>query len=166
MLFPSAGPDLGRWLDGTIDKGLLTERVGHLPADRLDEVEAGLIRVMVGRLEGSQHLSIAQPNTSSSLERPHGRCLHPALSPSLQESWQHIPGTAPLHRRRARIRSVAGSRHWGHLRPATGESWLPITEPRDELLMERVARGDHDAFRALVRRHQGAVFKLAHRYLG
>ncbi|MBW1879533.1 MAG: type II toxin-antitoxin system PemK/MazF family toxin [Deltaproteobacteria bacterium] len=30
----------------TIDKGLLTERVGHLPADRLEEVEAGLLKVL------------------------------------------------------------------------------------------------------------------------
>jgi mRNA interferase MazF len=30
----------------TIDKGLLTERIGHLPADRLEEVEAGLIKIL------------------------------------------------------------------------------------------------------------------------
>lgn len=30
----------------TIDKGVLTERIGHLPGDRLGEVEAGLRDVM------------------------------------------------------------------------------------------------------------------------
>ena len=30
----------------TVDKLILTERIGHLPADRLDEVEAGLRDVM------------------------------------------------------------------------------------------------------------------------
>ncbi|MBT3223497.1 MAG: type II toxin-antitoxin system PemK/MazF family toxin, partial [Proteobacteria bacterium] len=30
----------------TVDKGLLTDRVGHLPVDRLEEVEAGLLKVL------------------------------------------------------------------------------------------------------------------------
>lgn len=30
----------------TVDKGVLTERIGHLPGDRLGEVEAGLRGVM------------------------------------------------------------------------------------------------------------------------
>lgn len=30
----------------TVDKGVLTERVGHLPGDRLGEVEVGLRDVM------------------------------------------------------------------------------------------------------------------------
>ncbi len=30
----------------TLDKGVLTERVGHLPGDRLEEVEAGLLKIL------------------------------------------------------------------------------------------------------------------------
>jgi len=30
----------------TVDKGVLVQRIGHLPGDRLDEVEAGLREVM------------------------------------------------------------------------------------------------------------------------
>jgi RNA polymerase sigma-70 factor, ECF subfamily len=39
-------------------------------------------------------------------------------------------------------------------------------EPGDEELMERAARGDRDAFAALVRRHQGPVLSIAFRFLG
>lgn len=39
-------------------------------------------------------------------------------------------------------------------------------EPPDELLMARVSRGDREAFRALVERHQQSVFQLAWRQLG
>ncbi len=39
-------------------------------------------------------------------------------------------------------------------------------DDRDKALMGRVARGDHDAFRELVLRHQDRVFALAYRFLG